>query len=253
MRIGILSDLYIDKLGTLPLPEILPDILVMAGNIGAGTRGIEWAAKTYPCPIVYVLGSYSYRDHDIESFDEELRSRAWGSNLHLLQNETLHFRGVRFIGSTLWTDFALLGDGITGMVDAEHLCPDYRHMRDSSGRPLTPADTIPLHRRAVEYLWHTAAAPYDDGHTVVVTHHAPSLRSVPTGFRDDRVTACFASNLDDLVIDSDAMLWVHAGAYGPVDYTLGDTRVVANPRGVGGGDGLLREVAGFSADYAVEM
>lgn len=252
MRIGILSDLYIDRLGTPPLPTTPPDVLVLAGNVGCGTAGIEWAAKTYNCPIIYVLGSYSYRDHDIQSFDDELRSTAWGSNLHLLQNETLFFRGTRFIGTTLWTDFSLVGDSVTGMVEAEDLCPDYRFIYNGEGRPLTPADTVPLHRRAVEYLWHTAAAPYDDGHTVVITHHAPSLRSVPTGFRDDRIAACFASNLDDLVIDSDAMLWVHAGVYGPVDYMLGDTHVVANPRGIADGD-EMREVPNFSADYSIVM
>lgn len=252
MRIGVLSDLYIDKLGTPPLPEVLPDVLVLAGNIGCGKRGIEWAAKTYACPIVYVLGSYSYRGHGIESFDAELRATAWGSNLHLLQNETLFIRGMRFIGSTLWTDFSLLGDGISGMVNADQLCKDYGCIHTSKGKPLTAADTIPLHRRAVEYLWHTAADPYDDGHTVVVTHHAPSLRSVPMGFRDDQLAACFASHLDDLVIDSDAMLWVHAGVYGPVDYELGDTRVVANPRAISEG-GELHEVKKFRSDYAVEL
>jgi hypothetical protein len=252
VRIGVLSDLYIDKLGSPPIPEILPDILVLAGNIGCGSKGIEWAAKTYACPIVYVLGNYAYRGHNLEAFDEELRHTAWGSNLHLLQNQTIFVRGVRFIGTTLWTDFALFGDAVSGMVAAENLCEDFKSIRTGEGRPVTPADTIALHRRAVEYLWRTAAAPYDDGHTVVVTHHAPSLRSIPAGFRDDRMASCFASNLDELVFDSDAMFWVHAGVYGPVDYELGDTRVVANPRGIPTGDGL-RGVEGFRADYTLEM
>jgi hypothetical protein len=45
---------------------------------------------------------------------------------------------------------------------------------------------------------------------------------------------------------------VHAGVYGPVDYVLGDTRVVANPRGVANGD-EMREVPNFSADYTIVM
>lgn len=252
VRIGVLSDLYIDKLGSPPIPEVLPDVLVLAGNIGCGVKGIEWAARTYACPIVYVLGNYSYRGHSLDDFGDELRDSTWGSNLHLLQNDTLFFRGVRFIGTTLWTDFALLGDTVSGIVAAGGLCEDYKFIRNREGKPITAADTIAEHRQAVEYLWRTAAAPYDDGHTVVVTHHAPSLRSVATGFRDDSLTACFASNLDDLVFDSDAMLWVHAGAYGPVDYMLGDTRVVANPRGVHTQDGL-QLVKNFRPDYTVEM
>ena len=65
MRIGILSDLYIDKLGTPPAPKEMPDVLVLAGNIGGGTDGMAWAAATYHCPIIYVLGNYSYRGHNI--------------------------------------------------------------------------------------------------------------------------------------------------------------------------------------------
>ena len=252
MRIGVLSDLYIDKLGSPPIPEILPDVLVLAGNIGCGVKGIEWAAKTYSCPIVYVLGNYSYSGHNLDTFEAELRHRAWGSNLHLLQNQAIFVRGVRFIGTTLWTDFALFGDAVSGMVAAESLCDDFRSIHTSAGRPVTPADTVVLHRRAVEYLWRTATDPYDDGHTVVVTHHAPSLRSIPARLRDDLTVSCFASNLDDLVFDSDAMFWVHAGVYGPVDYELGDTRVVANPRGILSGK-ILHGVEGFRADYALEM
>ncbi|HSN18340.1 MAG TPA: hypothetical protein VLV87_09015 [Gammaproteobacteria bacterium] len=253
MKIGILSDLYIDKLGLPPVPDVLPDVLVLAGNIGFGIKGIEWAVRTYDCPIIYVLGNYSYRGHDLDTFDAELRSVAWGSNLHLLQNETLFVRGTRFIGSTLWTDFALFGNEVIGMVHASEDCPDYRYIyRDHLG-PITPGDTIALHRRAEDYLWRTATDPYDDGHTVIITHHAPSLRSIPTGYRDDRIAACFASKMDDLVIEADAMLWIHAGVYGPVDYMLGNTRVVANPRGVWAGKEQLREVGNFRADYAIEL
>jgi hypothetical protein len=252
VRIGIVSDLYIDKLGSPPLPTEMPDVMVLAGNIGCGTKGVEWAARTYTCPVIYVLGNYSYRNHDLAGFDEELRATAWGSNLHLLQNETIFIRGMRFIGATLWTDFALFGDAVSGMVAAENLCEDYKYIRNSEGKPVTPADTMALHRQSVDYLWRTATDPYDDGHTVIVTHHAPSSRSIPAGYQDDRAAACFASNLDELVIEADAMLWVHAGVYGPVDYMLGNTRVVANPRGVPMGKGL-RGVENFRADYTLQM
>jgi hypothetical protein len=252
MKIGVLSDLYIDKLGSPPAPEVMPDVLVLAGNIGCGTQGIEWAEKTYPCPIVYVLGNYSYRGHDIETADDELRARAWGTNFHILQDETLIIRGVRFIGTTLWTDFGLFGDVADGMRLAQEYCTDYKFIHKSGGTTVTPADIVKLHRRAAAYLWRTATEPYDDGHTVVVTHHAPSLRSVPTGFRDDLIAACFASDLDELVAQADAMLWVHAGVYGPVDYELGGTHVIANPRAMMIGD-EVHELHTFKPDYTVEM
>lgn len=252
MKIGVLSDLYIKNLGALPQPADQPDVLVLAGNIGAGLDGFEWAAKTYDCPIVYVLGNHSYWDRDIETFDDEVRSMAWGTNVHFLQNETLVIRGVRFIGSTLWTDFGLFGDTQAAMRLARETSSDYRRIRNGRGEFVTPDDIYLRHQQAVEYLRRTATQPYDEGHTVVVTHHAPSLRSVPSAYQQDGMSACFASHLDWLVSEADAMLWIHAGEHECVDYLIGTTRLVANPRGCADGAGL-RPVERFRADYVVNI
>lgn len=250
MKIGVLSDLYIDQLGALPVPRDQPDVLVLAGDIGRGATGLHWAVRTYTCPIVYVLGNYSYHEHNFDTLDEELRSMGWGTNVHFLQNQTLIVRGVRFIGSTLWTDFNLHGDPETAMLWAQEGSDDYRAILNGAGLPISPLDTLERHRRAVGYLRNAATERYDDGHTVVITHHAPSMQSVPPAYRDDPMAAAYASNLDDLVTAADAMLWVHASEYGPVDYTLGDIRVVANPRGH---RRERRENDRFRPDYVVDF
>ena len=42
------------------------------------------------------------------------------------------------------------------------------------------------------------------------------------------------------------------GVYGPVDYMLGATRVVANSRGTWDGE-KIRTVGHFKADYVIEL
>lgn len=175
---------------------------------------------------------------------------AWGSNFHLLQNEEIIVRGVRFIGATLWTDFDLLGDVEAAMQLAGESNVDYRLIVHTGGEPLVPADTVALNRRSVDYLWRTATEPYDDGKTVVITHHAPSIKSVPPMFRRDLNEAAYASNLDELVAAADARVWVHGAQPVPVDYMLGGTRVIANPRGFLVGDSIIG-VAAFNPDYAI--
>jgi predicted phosphodiesterase len=251
MRIGILSDLYVDELGALPAPQQEPDVLILAGNIGQGMHGLEWAATTYRCPIIYVCGNYSYRDRDIDGLDAEMKERAWGTHVHVLQDESLVLRGVRFIGCTLWSDFDLFGDAQTAMRIAEDGSLDYYRIRDRIGRPIRPADTLARHRRDVRFLEAAVSESFDDGHTIVITHHAPSFKSIPPRFRDDRLMACYASNLDKLVKQADAMLWVHGGDHDAADYMLGGTRVVANPRGFQ--SGATREIAPFRRDYYVEI
>ncbi len=56
---------------------------------------------------------------------------------------------------------------------------DYRKIRVSPRyRKLLPEDTTLWHARSLRWLAEALAAPFD-GSTVVVTHHAPSIRSVP--------------------------------------------------------------------------
>ncbi len=66
-------------------------------------------------------------------------------------------------------------------------------------------------------------------------------------YRDDLLTAAFASDLDDLV--AKATLWVHGHLHASADYRLGDCRVVANPRGYVG----IKEDRGFDPAFTVEL
>jgi len=66
---------------------------------------------------------------------------------------------------------------------------------------------------------------------VIVTHHAPSIESVASIYREHRLTPCFASNLDGLIKSSEAAAWFHGHVHHTVDYQIGDTRVLCNPRG----------------------
>lgn len=71
---------------------------------------------------------------------------------------------------------------------------------------------------------------------MVVTHHAPSPRSIHPTHRADALSAAYASGLDSLVAGSGAALWVHGHTHYNVDYVLGATRVRTNQRGYPGED-----------------
>jgi Icc-related predicted phosphoesterase len=66
---------------------------------------------------------------------------------------------------------------------------------------------------------------------MVMTHHAPSFRSVAPQFRDDLLTAAYASARDDLIERFQPALWAHGHTHVSFDYRIGRTRVVCNPRG----------------------
>mgnify|MGYP006329361721 CR=1 FL=1 len=50
-------------------------------------------------------------------------------------------------------------------------------------------------------------------------------------FAGSPLNACFVSDLEALVANSGAALWIHGHTHDSFDYRLGGTRVLANPRG----------------------
>jgi len=75
MKLHILSDLHTEFADFVP-PETDADVVILAGDIGVGLCGIKWAA-----------------------------------NIQVLNDDKAVIDGIRFLGSTLWTDFQLFGEG----------------------------------------------------------------------------------------------------------------------------------------------
>lgn len=240
MRIRVFSDLHLD-FGPVDVPAVAADVVVLAGDIHTGDAGVAWARRTFgDLPIVYVLGNHEYYGHTLPDHAAHMTALGALAGVHVLEQSEIEVGGVTFLGCTLWTDMALLGSAHQaasslrrGMADYRtiHLTPgaDPLLVGETSARPLQPTDTIRLHRRAL--AWLDAALRRHAGRpTVVVTHHAPSPRSL--GAHDRGLhAAAYASRLDAFVAHSGARLWIHGHTHQRRDYWLASTRVVCNARG----------------------
>jgi hypothetical protein len=150
-----------------------------------------------------------------------------------LERETAVVAGVRFVGCTLWTDYALFGSPAEDMAHAEIAMTDHQTIAYRPGVRFTTNDARREFTLAREFLKAELAQPFA-GPTVVVTHHLPSLRSVPDRFKRDRLSTAYASHLDELVAASGAELWCHGHTHRSCDYAIETTRVLCNPRGYDG-------------------
>ena len=107
MKIRQLSDLHLET-GPFTWEDLGEDVIVLAGDIGVGIAGIEWA-KSIPKPVIYVAGNHEFWGQDIYDNIAAMRLAAKGSNVHFLENDevTLTANGetVRFLGATMWTDY----------------------------------------------------------------------------------------------------------------------------------------------------
>jgi predicted phosphodiesterase len=60
MKIQIISDLH-QEFGSMDLSFEGADVVVLAGDINLGTKGIEWIKSTITdIPVIYVLGNHEY-------------------------------------------------------------------------------------------------------------------------------------------------------------------------------------------------
>jgi Icc-related predicted phosphoesterase len=233
MRLHILSDLH-TEFGDVSLPAPRADVVVLAGDTGIHRSWFKWVGEQFGGrTVVCVAGNHEYYGETIPSHTEKLRGYAREYGVHFLENESLVVGDVAFLGCTLWTDFALHGNIRLAASEAERQLTDYKRVKLlSAGRylRLTPSDTARLHRRSLEWL-REEIGRHAGRKIVVVTHHGPSLRSVPDQFRDDPLSAAYASSLDAFVASSGAQLWIHGHVHESADYCIGGTRVICNPRG----------------------
>lgn len=247
MKLHILSDLHTEFADFQP-PATDADVVVLAGDIGVGTAGVEWAATRFrDVPVIYVPGNHEYYDHDI-GITDQLRSRA-PANIHVLDQETVEIDGVRFLGTTLWTDFRFYGEGqaASSRLQAKNHILDFKLIRNGE-QPFTPEDSVLLHGMSRSWLVNELQKTFD-GPTVVVTHHLPASPSVAGQYRNHPMNPAFVSRLEDILERYTPELWIHGHTHVACDYEIFATRVVCNPRG------YPAEAAtrGFSPDLLVEV
>jgi Icc-related predicted phosphoesterase len=229
MKIHILSDLHTEFSDFDP-PETDADVVVLAGDIGVGSGGIQWAERRYPkVPVVYVPGNHEFYGRDIR--DTDLLFSAASSNIHVLSDSTHELDGVRFLGSTLWTDFKLYGEGEAWFSRrrARTLIEDFISIRNGE-RLFSPEDSVELHEASKAWLVRELKKKFD-GPTVVVTHHLPATPSIDSRYKNDVLNPAFASRLEDVIEQYQPDLWIHGHTHVPCDYEIFGTRVVCNPRG----------------------
>jgi len=232
-RLRVFSDLHLEFCDWTP-PAAAADAIVLAGDISVGVHGVQWARRQFPdTPVVYVPGNHEFYGAHLPDALEELRAEARRLGIHLLDGDECIFGATRFLGTTLWTDYALYGsapaDLDRAMADAAIEMNDFRMIKWADGRRFAPSLARDLHLTRVEWLAQRLAEPFA-GPTVVVTHHLPHRQSIHPKYEGTRFNPCFASDLDHLV-RAPVALWVHGHTHESIDSVVNGTRVVCNPRG----------------------
>jgi len=250
MKIHLISDLHVDihHNAWTPPNDFERDVVLCVGDVMApASFAVRWLRENFPEDrIVYVMGNHEYYSDgrpkapegakttfELEKIRAREAAAAFGVNL--LDDDTVVIEGVRFVGSTLWTDFSQRPEGMR-LADASREATsrsgmnDYRLIKTGRGRSkdmLEPRQTIDANKAAVAFIEATLAEPFD-GPTVVATHHVP----VPNDGTPKGLDWCYFNDLSHLFNDANSPdLWCHGHVHRSVDRVFGRTRLMANPRG----------------------
>lgn len=233
VKLHVLSDVHL-SLGALEPPSTAADAVVLAGDVARPKEAVAWSLR-FAKPVFYVAGNHEYYGGSIAGTMAELKRLCAGTPVRVLDSEEAFFGGVRFLGTTLWSDFRLFGAGekrAAAIGEAQRLIRDFARIRlgEADERLFTPADSAALFDDQAGWLQRKLAESHA-GPTVVITHHAPSPRSIHPRFADSLLNPCFVSDAERLLDGHRARLWIHGHTHDSFDYVVNGTRVVCNPRG----------------------
>lgn len=261
MKIQVVSDLHLE-FGDIDIPNAGADVLVLSGDICVaedlydhphdGSNGVplgsrqekaymyrkffDRVSKTFD-QVIYVAGNHEHyhgkwsKAHDVLSAE----CSVYG-NVQYLNRSIFVYKGVTFLGGTLWTD-CNKGDPLT-LHAVRDMMNDYRVIRDDTRgfTPLKPFTTAMRFRETIGYFKLILQDMHPEDKAVVVTHHAPSFQSVHEHYKAETLmNGAYASDLSEFILDHPQIkLWTHGHMHDPSDYFIGDTRIVCNPRGYAG-------------------
>lgn len=247
MKIRLVSDLHNEfSVYNLPVMEDEHEqVLILSGDIGVGSASERehtmvkfLEAMSYRFKqVFYILGNHEFYKMEmgkvIYSLYDEIE---WMHNVCLINDSIFEFEGYIFVGGTLWTDLKEADPLV--MMEAKRNMNDYfviKYNKNGQYSRLYPEITVQKHYKTRDYIFHIASE-HRDKKVVVMTHHAPSYRSIDPRYKNSNLDMVmnynYFSDLDDKIMNNEnIILWTHGHTHCNFDYNIDNCRVLCNPRG----------------------
>lgn len=227
-----------------PLPTDKQSILILAGDLWHSKnyymyKNYSWiteVSKLFKIVIV-VLGNHDFWGGNIhkeyDKFNNFLKTLT-NKNVFLLQNNSYHFgKKLKICGGTLWTNY----NNATkeSFQDARKYMKDYKFIKQGFGlQSVSPYLLYTEHQKTKFFIENNAKRDYPEQKLWIVTHHLPSMSSLPFGFNQvgmENQTSLYYSDLEHLISKLDPTCWVHGHSHLFQHYKIEDCTIIANPRG----------------------
>lgn len=267
MKINYCSDLHFEINGNFFSSQnkafIPADVLVLAGDIFSaqylhpkrtdsdGRRvkdSLEYLKeKVFPNyrKIIMVVGNHEYYGYTYKDCREVIKEYFKDTeNFILLENDFVKIDDVIFLGCSFWTNYDK-NNPLTMRV-AYDFMNDYRWIWRVAYEDLpyeervivnhkppviTPEFIYEKHLESLHFIRESCNI-FKDRKIVIITHHPASLQCLNRKHSGNGLDGAFSSDYEDFIIANPHIkLWISGHTHHPVDFMVGETRMVSNPCG----------------------
>ena len=260
MKISYLSDIHLEFLDWPDFSkESGGDVLLLAGDITTAAmirsyrtdkdarKHSKYLSKFKKDLIdkydaVYmVIGNHEHYNSIFKNTKQELLdgfAKHDLTKIRILDNDTVKLYDWTLVGATLWTDFNR-ADPFTmfavekGMNDFRLIgkedVSDMNYFNRTSNRKIDAQFILDEHYNSLTYIYDVAKS---SDKVIVMTHHAPTCKSLNTEHSGQSLDYAYFSDLSDFILVNPSIkYWVHGHTHMSVDYMVGGCRVLSNQRG----------------------
>lgn len=244
MKLRIISDIHCD-ISTYQKTNLKfndDDFVICCGDVSGDRFSTEKWVKDHIIRGIVIGGNHLGYNHPSCNKEDSLNlsikylQNAFDKPVYFLENQSLIVDDTCFIACILFTDFNLYGNPIGCKFIAHKSLNDFRYVKlykNSKMRTISADDQLAFHKKSIEFIEQTCKKN-NNKKIVIITHHAPSYTSIPNEYKNDLLSAAYASNLEYLLERySNIKLWCHGHIHSSVDYKINNTRIIANPLGYG--------------------
>lgn len=227
MRLQLVSDLHLDFLSFKDqwkklidhiiqcnvIDEEGADVLVIAGDLAEiknpiWIQAIKLLAAAYPY-VILVLGNHEHY-HSSQSSVQRI-TKCLPLNVLFLDNDSVVIKDKTIAGSTLWFPKTVPSERVNYFSDF-YAIPDLKSW------------VFDYHEQAKDFLRSSQA-------DVIVTHHAPHVKSIHPTFTGNCLNPFFICDCTEIIESVQPKVWFHGHTHHGFHYVVKNTTVLANPFG----------------------
>lgn len=179
--------------------------------------------------VLYLAGNHEFYRSDINTGLQIIQNwfkDQYCDNMIFMENDHLDINSVRFIGSTLWSDF--FGADPVAMWEAGRGMNDFRLIKNGK-YIFTPEKALDLHKVSRQYIEMLSDT---DMQVVVLTHHTPTNKLLNPYHSGNLLDGVYYTDLSGLIEKRpNIKYWVSGHTHAIGEYEVYSTKCVSNCRG----------------------